>query len=386
MNHSAKRFEALDSWRGICACLIVFHHMSFGHLQSFFLVQNAHTAVDFFFVLSGFVIAYSYQEKIIKGFSLRDFIFLRVGRIYPLHMLMLFFFVLLELSKLLVPAGEAMFTNESKNIETFINNVLLIQGLGMFDVLSWNGPSWSISAEFYTYLFYGMALFVFRQKLWIPALLTMIAAPVALIVSGHTVMDMTYNGGFFRCVYGFSGGVLCYYLMKFLPKDLSGLKFPHALETASLTLILLFIAFASNNLFSYLTPYVFMFAVLVFSYEAGCISKFLKQRAFLFIGMLSYSIYMTHSFLQFCFSKALLLFESKTGVNLFDTVLVHGYAQPSFLYGPWWGNALDLALFAVVLVFSYGTYRLVEKPANTWFRDYAQLGPPILSKDKAAAF
>ena len=89
---------------------------------------------------------------------------------------------------------------------------------------------------------------------------------------------------------------------------------------------------------------------------------------------------------KFCFSKALLLFESKTGVNLFDTVLVHGYAQPSFLYGPWWGNALDLALFAVVLVFSYGTYRLVEKPANTWFRDYAQLGPPILSKDKAAAF
>jgi hypothetical protein len=56
--NNVTRFEALDGWRGICACLVVlFHFHGFSPIYSVELVRNSYLFVDFFFVLSGFVIA-----------------------------------------------------------------------------------------------------------------------------------------------------------------------------------------------------------------------------------------------------------------------------------------------------------------------------------------
>src|SRR5687768_3329218 len=94
-----KRFVALDSWRGIAACLIVFFHFrnfTYSHLASVDIINHAWLFVDFFFVLSGFVITASYQNRLEQGYSLRRFIFLRLGRIYPLHIFMLMAFLAFE--------------------------------------------------------------------------------------------------------------------------------------------------------------------------------------------------------------------------------------------------------------------------------------------------
>ena len=95
---SASRFEALDAWRGVCALLVaMFHLQAYSHIYDWSLVRHSFLFVDFFFVLSGFVIAGSYRAKLLGGFSIWHFMLLRFGRLYPLHLAILAIFIGIEL-------------------------------------------------------------------------------------------------------------------------------------------------------------------------------------------------------------------------------------------------------------------------------------------------
>src|SRR5687768_5675625 len=81
-----ERFIALDSLRGIAAVGVMLFHMgNIGWLGGFHAIQNGWLLVDFFFVLSGFVIAASYGERLAQGYSVGKFMALRFGRVVPLH-------------------------------------------------------------------------------------------------------------------------------------------------------------------------------------------------------------------------------------------------------------------------------------------------------------
>src|SRR5215217_6372057 len=96
-----ERFEVLDIFRGIFSSLVVFFHMStFSDtpvINNQFIL-NSDLFVDFFFVLSGFVIAYSYQT-ISTGEELNRFYKKRLFRLYPLHLIVLLAFVAIEVAK-----------------------------------------------------------------------------------------------------------------------------------------------------------------------------------------------------------------------------------------------------------------------------------------------
>src|SRR6266513_2571664 len=95
-----ERFVVLDSWRGIAACLVALFHLdAYSHLYGVPFLRNSWLFVDFFFVLSGFVIAANYQQRLRDGFGIGRFLFLRLGRLYPLHFAMLALFVGCELLK-----------------------------------------------------------------------------------------------------------------------------------------------------------------------------------------------------------------------------------------------------------------------------------------------
>jgi peptidoglycan/LPS O-acetylase OafA/YrhL len=87
------RFEVLDSWRGICALLVtLFHFPAAGWLATNGFIRGSYLFVDFFFVLSGFVIAHAYGERLGDGTSFRKFMVTRFGRLFPLHAFMLLAF------------------------------------------------------------------------------------------------------------------------------------------------------------------------------------------------------------------------------------------------------------------------------------------------------
>lgn len=165
-----KRFEALDAFRGICALSVVVFHMHLtGSITELSFFRGSAIFVEFFFVLSGFVLAhgYAYKENL-KFFTFMKF---RFFRLYPLHLFMFFVMFTLEIGKLLAyKYGGFVFNNlpftNSFAIQEIIPNLLLIQSWTPYtDPLTFNFPSWSISIEFYMYaLFFGSIVACSKNK------------------------------------------------------------------------------------------------------------------------------------------------------------------------------------------------------------------------------
>jgi peptidoglycan/LPS O-acetylase OafA/YrhL len=81
------KIASLDGLRGVAAILVVLFHENYWFSQTG-LVPKAYLAVDFFFCLSGFIIAYSYSEHLISGqLSFLKFSAIRLVRLYPLYLL-----------------------------------------------------------------------------------------------------------------------------------------------------------------------------------------------------------------------------------------------------------------------------------------------------------
>ena len=95
------RMKALDGWRGIGALGVCFIHLQLnGFLTSGPSLDSWILAVDFFFVLSGFVMARVYADDLVDGGRVAMFAVRRLGRLWPLHIFMLALFIAVELAKL----------------------------------------------------------------------------------------------------------------------------------------------------------------------------------------------------------------------------------------------------------------------------------------------
>ena len=155
---SPHRFVALDSLRGIAALSIAYFHLGGdGLLLGSTFHSRLSIAVDFFFVLSGFVIFASYHERLAQGFSTARFMLLRIGRLWPLHVAILLAFVALEFVPLAIGDGSGAFTGR-RTLETLPANLLLLQTYVHPEGMTWNGPSWSISVELGLYLLAALLL------------------------------------------------------------------------------------------------------------------------------------------------------------------------------------------------------------------------------------
>jgi len=289
-----ERFVVLDSWRGIAACLVaLFHLEAYSHLYGVPFLRNSWLFVDFFFVLSGFVIAANYQQRLLDGFGAGRFLLLRLGRLYPLHFAMLALFIAFEalkvLKRILIPTllsvnPVAPFSTPQDAPNTIVANLLLIHSLHVFDFLTWNIPSWSISTEFYTYAAFAACLIGLRKHAWIALLVAMIGGPALIAALSEHNMDTHYDWGIVRCIYGFAAGVLSWNIYEKWNEKLRKWLSGSTVECVALGLAIAFVSFAGTTPLSIAAPYLFALVVLVFAFEAGAASAILRLRPPVFLG------------------------------------------------------------------------------------------------------
>jgi peptidoglycan/LPS O-acetylase OafA/YrhL len=356
----------------------VMHFDVYSHLHTLPFVWNSYLFVDFFFVLSGFVISASYEKRFLHGFSVGQFMLWRLGRVYPLHLFMLACFVCLEVLRSAVTSSGPIteipiFTSNEQSLGAVAANVVLVHGLDVFDCLTWNRPSWSISTEFFTYLIFAWTLVWLRKRVYLAIGTAMIVSPIVLAcVSDHN-MNTTFDYGLIRCVYGFAAGIAAFRIYAlFVRKARAPINRVVATlaEGTSLAMVLLFVLVAGERTISVLAPYVFLITIVVFSVERGYFSKLMMYRPLAMLGTLSYSIYMVHLFVQARLFDIGQLLEAISDVD----VLTYVDAEHKQLLGThlWYGDLLHLAMLPVVIAVSHLTYRFIEEPSRAWFRAFSQ--------------
>ena len=259
---------------------------------------------DFFFVLSGFVIAHAYAQKLAGGQGLARFLITRFGRLAPLHLFMLAVLVVLETMRWLVPAfssGNPAFTGRN-TFEGILVNLTLLQGFGLTDVATWNTPSWSISTELTAYVIFGVAMTLFGRNGLKAMAAIAVLSPFALWHWSPDLLDTTGNFALLRCLYGFSFGVIVFELHRHIQPDADGKAAGTLIWTLAEAAILFavadFILLGGDDRIGLAAPVMFALAILVFVNEGGLVSRLLKTRPFTAIGALSYSIYMVHMTVQ----------------------------------------------------------------------------------------
>lgn len=376
------RFLALDSWRGICAVLITLYHLPvLFHFSGSDFMHGTYLAVDFFFVLSGFVITHSYFKKINKVADLGNFIIRRIARLWPLHVFMLILligyeFLLLGATKAGIESPRGIFENRT-SIEAIFTNVFFLHSMGIHDTNTWNLPSWSISVEFYTYMVFAL-MAVTVKKIWYAAsiILVGLSATVLIYISQDNPMyiDWAYDFGFFRCLMSFFSGSIVYGLyMHFSQQGQKKLQFASLLEFLAVILLGYFVTFQSKTPLNMLAPAVFGFTIFIFAFEAGVLSKVIKTKMVNVLGKWSYSIYLTHFLLIQIVMSFIVVAEKVFKTSLKQEIMFFG--DPKFVVD--FGNMafndlLALGYLAVTLGVSAFTYKYVELKGQTWINNFAK--------------
>ncbi len=369
-----KRFAALDGWRGICAVLVALHHFSAnGYLAVMPLIRNAWLFVDFFFVLSGFVISHAYSQKLTGGREIGPFAWRRFARLWPLHVAVLGAFVAMELVRFAMTGSG--FTGERAPV-AILANLALVQSLGIFNGLTWNTPSWSISTEFYTYLVFAAACAASaKQSLRVVLSIALAVTGLAVLVFfSRYGMRETFGWGFFRCLFGFFAGSLTYEFWR-----RGGLGGGSGAEIAAVAIVLAFLVFVpGHRAFEYFAVPVFALLVCVFAEERGVVSRALRSRAVNALGRWSYSIYMVHMLVLALVFSALDLFGTGWTAKLPDGV------EEVVLGSRIAADTLMLAYLAGVVALAAFTWRFIERPGQRILGGlgYDRLHPAIVRRNE----
>lgn len=379
------RFHSLDALRGIAALAVVVWHwrhffydgLAMPHvaqeawpfwtwLRPFYL--GGGRAVELFFCLSGFIFYHLYAEKVAqRAISAREFLWLRLSRLYPLHFVTLLLTALGQW--LALAAFGAHFVYAENDAPHFLLHLFFVSSWGFERGLSFNGPAWSISVEM---LLYGCFFLLCRagvRRGW--PLLALVAAGYALLWTGPLHVGRGVMSFFI-------GGIVCAIFHRCWRADFPRWAAVLALASAALLWLGLLVDFPrlllgdlARDLHSIgSTPsraasffllqcgqyfhewLLFPLTILALALLEAAHGRLLHRVAFL--GDLSYATYLLHFPLQLA---AVLACECL------------GLERTLFL-----SPLVFVAFFAALLLLAWGSYTCLERPAQAWLR--ARLLPP----------
>lgn len=329
-----KTLDQLTSVRGLAAMVIVFYHAHYyvapylpAPLNSF--IRHGNLAVDMFFVLSGFVLYLNYAGRVSTSWpDMASFMKKRIARVYPLHILMLGCFLAFGLAVALKHGDWPAFMP----LDYFLLSLFLLQNVGFTDILAWNVPAWSISTELIAYILFPFFLAVFRMAdRRTGTLFAIIAAATSLLyvffwVTGWPFPDDIQRNGLMRCLTQFVIGMAtCELYVRGTVDQRSGAV---AGLVAALCLSLL--------VYDTQSPVVpILWCSLIMALTQWTRLNPLLWRPLVYLGDISYAIYLSHYFLLIVFKYLFVTEDRTTSIPALALYLATVFAVSIVLYHFW---------------------------------------------------
>ena len=326
-----KRYDRLDGLRGVAALMIIVYHCYECFPADTWIIGHGYLAVDFFFILSGFVVGYAYDDRwrtatSDKGMTLGGFFKRRLIRLHP----MVVFGVLLGLITFLI-GGRINWSGEKVATSAIMIAVLLHMFMipeapgaasdvrGNSEMFPLNGPHWSLFFEYIGNIIYALILRKLPTRILAVVTSVLAACFAAFAISdvvgygnigvGWTLEGWNFCGGLLRMLVPFSMGLLLCRLMHGDAGQRKDPSFKPVLKHAKLRgafwisalLIVIFLAMPSlggdktwiNCLYE-VACVLFIFPVIVWIGASGSTTDRTSTGICKFLGELSYPLYAVH--------------------------------------------------------------------------------------------
>lgn len=355
-------YNLLDGLRGVAAIMVLWYHIfegyAFAEGRGIDTFNHGYLAVDFFFILSGFVISYAYDDRWHSSMTLGGFFKRRLIRLHP----MLVMGAIIGCITFCIQGcvkWDGSSTATWQIILALVLSMLFIPAYpgaahevrGNGEMFPLNGPSWSLFFEYIGNIIY--ALFIRRLSNRLLALFVAVTGVLFTIfaifnISGYenigvgwTLDNVNFFGGTLRMLFPFSLGML-------LSRNFKPVKIRGIFWLSSVALFLLFsVPFipSVNNLCINGIYEIFCisvaFPLIVWLGASGCTSDKYSTKVCGFLGNISYPLYITHYPIMYLFYAWLI-----------DNKL--------YTFGNTWHVAIGVILFNILM--AYACLKLYDEP------------------------
>ncbi len=364
MQNKIKYRPDIDGLRGIAVLLVVFYHFEKIFLNTKFF-QGGFVGVDIFFVISGYLItSILFKElKSSKKILFKDFYIRRVKRILPVLSIVILFTIIWGYF-IFIPEKFVFTIKSATSSWFFFSNIFFWKQLSTYHAEeSTNIPllhTWSLSVEEQFYILFPIFIFIvfkyYRNKILIS-----IISIIFLSLFLSTYASFNHPSANFYVlpsrVWEILFGSLIAYLEIFKNEKFSSSRFKNFLTFFCLILIFLFANLANENTFHpsliTLAPVLSSFIIICYCKEKNFItSKILTSKYLVYLGLISYSLYLWHY----------PIFVLIKNLNL-------------HIENNYFANAL---IFSSIFLISSLSYHLVEKPCRKKTLNFKHVLSPVL--------
>ena len=306
---SKPHYPILDGLRGVASLLVVVMHICEAHSTSSLdmLLNHGYLAVDFFFLLSGFVIGYAYDDRWSK-MTIGGFFKRRLIRLQPMVIMgsvigAIFFYFQDSAAFPMIHTVPVM-----KMLLIMVIGATLIPVPPSMDIRGWqemhplDGPAWSIFFEYIANILYALGVRKFSKTAL--SILVFIAAVVLIqyvvtsdsgdLIGGWSITGPQLRIGFTRLIFPFFAGLL-------LSRSIKTAKINHAFFWCSLLLVIFLavprIGGATHRWWNGLyeaSVVILIFPLIVYMGASGRLTNKFSTRLCTFFGDISYPLYITH--------------------------------------------------------------------------------------------
>lgn len=359
-------YELLDGLRGVAALLVVWYHVFEGYafaggtlIES---INHGYLAVDFFFILSGFVIGYAYDDRWGKSLTVKNFFKRRLIRLHP----MVVMGAVLGVIAFCIQGSEQW---DGTHVATSMVMWALLFAMffipaypgagyevrGNGEMFPLNGPSWSLFFEYIGNILYALfirrlstkalTVFVVLLGICLACFAIFDVSGYGMIGVGWTLDSVNFVGGLLRMLFPFSLGLL-------LSRNFKPVKVRGAFWICSFVLLVLFCVpyvegvepICMNGLFEAFCIVV-VFPVLIILGASGNTTDKTSTRICKFLGDISFPLYITHYPFMYLF---------------YSWLIENRY----FTFGETWQVALCVYVWNILV--AYLCLKLYDEPVRRW--------------------